>query len=407
MEKVGDRYRARKTINRRVVVGPLRDTWDEAFLDLASLAAPPDEPAPGVPTLRDFIGDQLEGLRARSIAYGTWKRDEMLWRTRIWSSDLGRTPIDKIDVDHCQAWINSLTHRLRFEHDRDEKGRAIGVVDDRGRKVWKGRLVEDGPLEASSRRRMGASLAVYFEIARKAPYRLIPANPMADVEYPTTRRVTAKRALNPDQARQLPASLLTFTNALHVQGPRFEAMVLTARDTGLRRGELCALTWDRLQRVGGVTYLVIDRARSLGPRGYVDGPTKTGSQREIPLSDETAARLRSLRNPASRSPYVFQTAAGGAVRPDAFTRQFRRFAQEVGVPNLTPHKLRHTYISLMLRAGVDVKTIQKLVGHSSHRMIMEIYAETFDESMRDATSKLSVILNASVLADESDSKSQA
>ncbi|RYG37391.1 hypothetical protein EON81_06790, partial [bacterium] len=55
---------------------------------------------------------------------------------------------------------------------------------------------------------------------------------------------------------------------------------------------------------------------------------------------------------------------------------------------------RHTYISLLLRAGVDVKTIQKLVGHASHRMIMDVYGETFDESTVGANVKLNALLHA-------------
>ena len=70
------------------------------------------------------------------------------------------------------------------------------------------------------------------------------------------------------------------------------------------------------------------------------------------------------------------------------------FREAVDMPGLTPHNLRHTYISLMLRAGVDLKTIQKNVGHASPRMIMEIYGETFDESQVESMGKLFGMLEA-------------
>lgn len=60
---------------------------------------------------------------------------------------------------------------------------------------------------------------------------------------------------------------------------------------------------------------------------------------------------------------------------------------------LTPHNLRHAYISLMLRAGVDLKTVQKNVGHSSPRMVMDIYGETFDESQVESVGRFMAVLD--------------
>ena len=392
VQQVGEKFRARKQkLGHPPALGSLRDTWDEAYADLPGLTFENEE-EPDVPTFQDFVESELTGRRAQGIAHGTWERDELIWRTRLHGSDLGRKRLDLITEDDVQAFIDDQTHAMKFVFERDESGKVpVEMVD--GRKQFKGKAEKSNrPLEHSSIKRIGACLSAYFEIARSKRYRYIKSNPAHDVEYPAPKRQAPhKKSLTPEQAAAFPA-LANLSKAFVTQGPLISAMLMVARDTGLRRGEICGLKRDALfQAMDGHWALLIDRAIAIGPKGYEESSTKTNRIRTVPITDETANLL--LSQPKVNE-YFFNTGAGKRVRPDYFTRSFKRFAIEAGLPNLHLHNLRHTHISLMLRAGVDIKTIQGLVGHSTPKMILEVYGETFDDSMRDAADKMGKLLKA-------------
>jgi len=59
-----------------------------------------------------------------------------------------------------------------------------------------------------------------------------------------------------------------------------------------------------------------------------------------------------------------------------------------GVPRTTPHDLRHTAASLAVSAGANVKAVQKMLGHASAAMTLDIYADLFDEDLEAVASAL-------------------
>lgn len=138
------------------------------------------------------------------------------------------------------------------------------------------------------------------------------------------------------------------------------------------------------------SFVVVDNARVRAAKGTKDAATKPGRSREFPIDKETYDRIMALPR---RSKYAFTTESGKPVDPNNFSREFRTFRQAIGMPELKLHQMRHTYISLMLRARVDLKTIQKNFGHSSPRMIMEVSGETFDESQREGVGRFRGVLD--------------
>jgi integrase len=220
---------------------------------------------------------------------------------------------------------------------------------------------------------------------------------MQNVSYPVKRKKLNRRALRPADAAALPEKLETFKAKLRTQGERFAAMVLVQRDTGMRPGELCALQRSQLLKTLRGYALVIDAGLVRKNEKMVRTSTKTGNSRMVPIMEDTAQLLLAMPD---RGPYFFTAANGKPVRMDNYRRQFRSFAKSIDMPELTPHKLRHTYISLLLQAGKDLKAVQKLVGHATPQMVMEIYAETSDESMADAPMRLKELLESARQPDE-------
>ncbi len=161
------------------------------------------------------------------------------------------------------------------------------------------------------------------------------------------------------------------------------------------RGEICGLKWDAVQRSKDGPYLRVYNTRVIIDGGTADSSTKTDRPREVPIGDDTyraimsQPRFRTIeqggRELEAKTEYVFTAASGRPMRPDTFSRDFAKFRDEIKMPGLKLHNLRHTYISLMLRAGL--KTIQKNVGHASPKMIMEVYGETFDDQQRASVAR--------------------
>lgn len=405
VETVGSKFRARIVRSRSPHCGTLRDTWDEAFLDLPALiksVEQAEEERSLAPRFEDFMLRQLQGPRATGptrVSYNTWKNEEVLWRTRVQGSSLGIKRVDEITDEDCQEWLDAqrlLVPVLDGQGRQcfiDDKGEPIAYGED-GKPAGKGHKVMRQGTKVPSRSyiiRMGGALHSYFEILRAKPLRLIAANPMEDVVYPKESKDAKKRkSLLPKQAASLKMNLLKFITELSSQGVRFEAMVMTQRDSGLRRGELCVIKWPFVMRAADGPIIRIEESRTRTEEGYADLGTKSGKYREIPITEETYERIMAL---PKRSEYAFTTESGKPVSPDNYNRDFAKFRKSIGMPDLKPHHLRNTYISLMLRAGVDVKTIQTLVGHASPKMIMEIYAETFNESMREASTRMAKLLS--------------
>jgi len=152
-------------------------------------------------------------------------------------------------------------------------------------------------------------------------------------------------------------------------------MITVARDTGLRRGEICGLKWTDLHKEEEGSYLIVARqiVRTEGGIKEETPKTRRSFQREIVLTPNALAALESQ---PKRSEYVFTTESGSPVRPDNFSRDFRFVRKAAGMDDLKLHGLRSSCISIMLEVGNDVRTVQEMVGHSSSRITQEVYARS-------------------------------
>ena len=96
------------------------------------------------------------------------------------------------------------------------------------------------------------------------------------------------------------------------------------------------------------------------------------------LVEELTAHL------AGRSAHdlVFTTVNGEVLRNRNARRSwFDRAAAAIGEPGLTPHELRHTAASLAVSSGANVKAVQRMLGHASAAMTLDIYTDLFDSDL--------------------------
>lgn len=122
--------------------------------------------------------------------------------------------------------------------------------------------------------------------------------------------------------------------------------------TGLRISEMCGLQLSDVQNVSGVRALVF--------RG------KRDKQRSVPLTKSAEATLDAYIELHKPSKWLFMGQMGGPLTPHAVRKHTRLIAAtNPDLQGLSPHVLRHTYATLLVARGVDLKTIQQLLGHES------------------------------------------
>lgn len=155
---------------------------------------------------------------------------------------------------------------------------------------------------------------------------------------------------------------------------RESRLVMVAALTGLRRGELFALTAEDVDLSSGE--FVVSKT---GNGGRV-GPTKSGRPRRVhlvPLAVELVEEQLRER-PWSRDGLVFPSPHGEMWLGDNFlTRVFRPAVKRAGLDGLTFHDLRHTYASLLIAAGVGPMIVAQQMGHADARLVLQRYGHLY------------------------------
>jgi integrase len=153
--------------------------------------------------------------------------------------------------------------------------------------------------------------------------------------------------------------------------PWLKQLIVFGVNTGLRRGEMINLRWDQ-----------IDFERKVVLVCNLDFfQTKTKSEREIPLNASAEGALRML---PKVSDYVFVGEKGGKLGDYYLSQCFRKAIDEAKLnKDLTLHSLRHSFGTLLVRAGVSIYDISKLMGHSSVA-VTHIYAHLSSAELHDA-----------------------
>jgi len=156
-------------------------------------------------------------------------------------------------------------------------------------------------------------------------------------------------------------------------------MFLVALRCGLRQSELLGLRWEDVDLVAGKVHI-----RQAIVRGKVK-PPKNGKPREVPLSNEARASLKSHRH--LRGPMVFCDLDGKVLTKGECKHPLWRACKRAGLRRVGWHVLRHTFASHLAMRGVPLKVIQELLGHATIQMTMR-YAHLSPEVSRDAVQLL-------------------
>jgi integrase len=125
------------------------------------------------------------------------------------------------------------------------------------------------------------------------------------------------------------------------------------------------------------------------------GAPKGHDRRDVPIPAFLADRLRAHVLGRSPDEFVFTGVKGGILRAKVFQDAvLTRAAHEIGVPGLTPHKLRHTAASLAIAAGANVKIVQRMLGHKSATLTLDLYGHLFGDQLDEVADALDAARNS-------------
>lgn len=164
-------------------------------------------------------------------------------------------------------------------------------------------------------------------------------NPVKEVRFFQVDN-TSLRVLSKEEEEKL----------LMASSPHVKLLIITALNTGMRLGELLNLTWDKV---------------NLDNRTITIDHTKNRDYRIIPMNQHLTNTLKCVKKISS---YVFSKEDG---RPyGSIKTAFRAAVRRAGIPYCRFHDLRHTFATRLVMRGIDLVTVQQLLGHKSIAMTM-------------------------------------
>ena len=218
-------------------------------------------------------------------------------------------------------------------------------------------------------------LNVLFKTAVR-PYRILADNPMEGIKIEKERRTEARRCLSEDEQKKMFAVVSKLNH-----GDMALAILLC---TGLRKGEMLALTWDDIDWKNNTLHISKQFSHTHTGHWQTNTPKSRNGYREIPMPAKLIQILKHAHNsiPMDIKKRLFPA-------PHSTYRDIQ-IALKKTAPDLTPHCLRHTYATNLLAHGMDVQTLAALLGDNVNTVI-RTYIHYSDEMRKAAADNIQKI----------------
>lgn len=248
-----------------------------------------------------------------------------------------------------------------------------------------GNLRSGEKLSASSANMMLSVLHLAFAYACDMEY--IHENPCVRVRRVKTETKKVE-AFTLEEQRAIEAEILRLgDHRLHG--------ILLCLYTGLRIGELLALTWNDVNLDRGVIKVTKTVYREKDENGAwqlcVDTPKTKSSDRVIPLPAYITDMLRQDHENA-RTSYVVENKKGERMPIRSYQYIFEKLTERAGVRKLNFHALRHTFATRAIECGMDIKTLSEIMGHKNASLTLNRYAHCMLDHKMEMMQKLPRVL---------------
>ncbi len=232
----------------------------------------------------------------------------------------------------------------------------------------------------------------------------IERNPMDRVQRPRQRKEEQKKGVEAFTSEELK----TIIGYLPQEPLKWRCFVRLLIDTGIRRGEACALRWEDVDLKNNSALIKANLGYTAEKGVYTD-VTKTGRERVVYFSPEVSALLKQHKEDQKAATakrktrlikdgqplqiekvtfpdYVFTERGNNSpMHPDAPGRFFQKFGKKHGI-EIHAHKLRHTFASLAITNGADIASVSEVLGHADKATTLRVYSHADEESKRRAAS---------------------
>ena len=176
--------------------------------------------------------------------------------------------------------------------------------------------------------------------------------------------------------------------ALSAKKDKYRGIILCLY-TGLRIGELLALTWNDIdfeKSILSITKTCHDGNENGEHIRIIDTPKTENSMRQIPLSKTLVKMLKEIKK---KSKCEFVIADGKKpVFIRSYQRMFELFLKELKLPHKGFHSLRHTFATRALECGMDVKTLSEILGHQNPSVTLKRYTHSLMEHKKEMMNRL-------------------
>ena len=225
----------------------------------------------------------------------------------------------------------------------------------------------------------GIHMMLHNALDRAVKERLILRNPTEDCIIPKLEKKEMK-ILHPEDMK-------AYLTAAERRGvlPMFYLELVS----GVRKGELVALLWDDLdmeRRTISVSKQALSRP---GGEIVVNRPKTENSIRAVSIPQEAVDLLVEEHKKHPDNPYMFPSPkTGGMYYPDSVVNLHKKLLQDAGLEHIRFHDLRHTFATMALQNGVDVKTVSSMLGHYDAGFTLRTYTHATRQMQEQAAEKM-------------------
>ena len=269
---------------------------------------------------------------------------------------IGDIPLNKLTTRDLQKLYNDLQNngRLRKVQKKEKPGLSNSTV-------------------------RGIHMMLHNALDRAMKEKLILSNPTENCIIPKIEKQEMK-ILRPDP-------ISSYLNAAERRNalPMFYLELVS----GLRKGELTALLWSDLDIQNRT--ISVSKQYVKNPNGELalTRPKTETSVRKVSIPQEAVDLLISEHDKHPDNPYMFPSPITGEMYyPDSIVNLHKKILKDAGLPHIRFHDLRHTFATLALQNGVDVKTVSSMLGHYDAGFTLRTYTHATRQMQQKAAEKM-------------------